>query len=225
MSNQEALSNIERGYRMARPPLCPDAVYDVMLKCWAAEADDRPTFEFLHNFFEDFFVSTEGQYEDNWMVLEHNFGLFYTGFVGLCLVHFPWLFLWCVCAVLFSPTPQFSHCFWRKLWWALTKFSLVKHTFSAILTTSLWKDSSGLTASWSSLILIWHLLLHMTDSLVEKDVSSFFYLQHFLIQTDANFNDPKREWSENGVKPMLLQQVASSCATPPYLIPTKSMII
>ena len=65
MNNQEALSNIERGYRMARPAMCPDSIYDVMLTCWAARAEDRPTFEFLHNFFEDFFVSAEGQYEDN----------------------------------------------------------------------------------------------------------------------------------------------------------------
>ena len=65
MTNQEALSNLERGYRMARPAMCPDTMYDVMLKCWAAMPDERPTFEFLHNFFEDFFVSAESQYEEN----------------------------------------------------------------------------------------------------------------------------------------------------------------
>uniref|UniRef100_A0A8D2KUE8 Epithelial discoidin domain-containing receptor 1 n=1 Tax=Varanus komodoensis TaxID=61221 RepID=A0A8D2KUE8_VARKO len=35
---------------LSRPPACPLAVYEVMLKCWAREAKDRPSFHHLHRF-------------------------------------------------------------------------------------------------------------------------------------------------------------------------------
>ncbi|XP_062978367.1 epithelial discoidin domain-containing receptor 1 isoform X1 [Elgaria multicarinata webbii] len=35
---------------LSRPPACPLAVYEVMLRCWAREAKDRPSFQYLHRF-------------------------------------------------------------------------------------------------------------------------------------------------------------------------------
>ncbi len=62
MTNQETLSQVERGYRMHKPKNCPQPIYDMMLKTWAQDSDDRPTFEYLQNFFEDYSISTEEQY-------------------------------------------------------------------------------------------------------------------------------------------------------------------
>ena len=67
MNGQEALRNVEKGYRMPKPPAnfeCPDTLYDMLLKCWEKEAMDRPTFEFLYNFFDDYFIATEPHYEE-----------------------------------------------------------------------------------------------------------------------------------------------------------------
>ncbi|XP_032065510.1 epithelial discoidin domain-containing receptor 1 isoform X2 [Thamnophis elegans] len=35
---------------LCRPPTCPLAVYEMMLRCWAREAKDRPSFQHLHCF-------------------------------------------------------------------------------------------------------------------------------------------------------------------------------
>ena len=52
----DLLDQIERGYRMPKPSECPDSLYDdVILKCWDKDPNSRPTFEFLHNFLNDFF--------------------------------------------------------------------------------------------------------------------------------------------------------------------------
>uniref|UniRef100_A0A670YVL9 receptor protein-tyrosine kinase n=1 Tax=Pseudonaja textilis TaxID=8673 RepID=A0A670YVL9_PSETE len=37
---------------LSRPPTCPLAVYEMMLRCWAREAKDRPSFQHLHCFLE-----------------------------------------------------------------------------------------------------------------------------------------------------------------------------
>lgn len=46
-SNNEVYQKVISGYRMPAPPKCPDFLYDIMLKCWSAEPDDRPDFQFL----------------------------------------------------------------------------------------------------------------------------------------------------------------------------------
>lgn len=66
MTNQETLTQVEHGYRMARPRDCPDPIYEILLKTWAHEPEDRPTFEYLQNFFEDYNVSAEAQYQEQW---------------------------------------------------------------------------------------------------------------------------------------------------------------
>jgi hypothetical protein len=62
MTNQEVLTSVERGYRMPKPSLCTDPLYDVLQQCWDAEAERRPTFEYLQGYFDDFTTSSEGQY-------------------------------------------------------------------------------------------------------------------------------------------------------------------
>ncbi|XP_046355449.2 tyrosine-protein kinase SRK2-like [Haliotis rufescens] len=64
MSNRDVLDQVEKGYRMPRPRLCPEGAYDTMLKCWDKKADNRPTFEYLFTYFDDFFISSEGSYKE-----------------------------------------------------------------------------------------------------------------------------------------------------------------
>lgn len=66
MHNREVIEQVERGYRMPKPTNCecPDSVYSMMLQCWDADPEKRPTFEFLFGFFDDYFVSTEPSYRN-----------------------------------------------------------------------------------------------------------------------------------------------------------------
>uniref|UniRef100_A0AAY4BWY4 Tyrosine-protein kinase n=1 Tax=Denticeps clupeoides TaxID=299321 RepID=A0AAY4BWY4_9TELE len=63
MVNREVLDQVERGYRMPCPPECPSSMHDLMLQCWRREPEERPTFEYLQGFLEDYFTSTEPQYQ------------------------------------------------------------------------------------------------------------------------------------------------------------------
>ncbi|XP_043918722.1 tyrosine-protein kinase Blk [Protopterus annectens] len=63
MSNPEVIENLDRDYRMPIPDGCPEELYDIMLKCWKTRPEDRPTFEYLQCFLEDFYTATERQYE------------------------------------------------------------------------------------------------------------------------------------------------------------------
>jgi len=65
MANREVLDQIERGYRHPKPKDCPEALYDMMKQCWDADAQNRPTFEYLHSFLDDFDQSAEGKYVEN----------------------------------------------------------------------------------------------------------------------------------------------------------------
>lgn len=65
MANREVMEQVERGYRMSRPQNCPESMYEMMLSCWDKKAANRPTFEYLYNFFDDYFIATEPNYQDN----------------------------------------------------------------------------------------------------------------------------------------------------------------
>ncbi len=66
MDNRTVLDQIEKGFRMPKPTGynidCPDSLYDLQLQCWGRVAERRPTFEYLKNTLEDFFVATESNY-------------------------------------------------------------------------------------------------------------------------------------------------------------------
>jgi len=65
MTNKEVLNQCQNGYRMQQPPKCSDHMYEIMLKCWDKRPEERPTFEFLFNYFDDYFISTEPNYQEN----------------------------------------------------------------------------------------------------------------------------------------------------------------
>ncbi|XP_022088016.1 tyrosine-protein kinase SRK2-like [Acanthaster planci] len=64
LTNAEVLDQVQRGYRMTKPQHCPDSLYRIMRKCWLEVPQDRPTFEFLYNYLDDYFVSQEPEYKD-----------------------------------------------------------------------------------------------------------------------------------------------------------------
>ena len=49
MTNQEVLEQVEQGYRMPPPPECPYHLYQIMLKCWKTNPEERPTFHHVFN--------------------------------------------------------------------------------------------------------------------------------------------------------------------------------
>ncbi|KAJ7421278.1 Tyrosine-protein kinase Blk [Willisornis vidua] len=63
MTNPEVIRNLERGYRMPCPDMCPGELYTVILRCWRSKPEERPTFEYLQSVLEDFYTATEKQYE------------------------------------------------------------------------------------------------------------------------------------------------------------------
>lgn len=69
MTGSEVLQRVEQGYRMQRPSqdrfVCTEVLYDMMLKCWDRVPESRPTFSFLYSFFDDYFVSAEPNYKED----------------------------------------------------------------------------------------------------------------------------------------------------------------
>lgn len=47
MKGNEILQMVDAGQRLARPESCPAAYYEIMLRCWTYEADERPGFQEL----------------------------------------------------------------------------------------------------------------------------------------------------------------------------------
>ncbi|XP_060611443.2 tyrosine-protein kinase Fes/Fps [Anolis sagrei] len=48
MSNQQTREAVEKGVRLNAPDRCPEEVYQLMLRCWEYEPQDRPTFTIVH---------------------------------------------------------------------------------------------------------------------------------------------------------------------------------
>uniref|UniRef100_A0A3Q3W885 Tyrosine-protein kinase n=1 Tax=Mola mola TaxID=94237 RepID=A0A3Q3W885_MOLML len=63
MVNREVLEQVDRGYRMPCPQGCPESLHEMMRQCWKKEPDERPTFEYIQSFLEDYFTATEPQYQ------------------------------------------------------------------------------------------------------------------------------------------------------------------
>ncbi|GFQ71335.1 tyrosine-protein kinase Src64B [Trichonephila clavata] len=67
MKNSQVSELITKhSYRMPKPsdPECSDAVYETMMKCWKKKPEDRPTFEYLHHYFTDYYVTSEAFYRE-----------------------------------------------------------------------------------------------------------------------------------------------------------------
>uniref|UniRef100_T1E1D2 Tyrosine-protein kinase n=1 Tax=Dendrocoelum lacteum TaxID=27895 RepID=T1E1D2_9PLAT len=62
MNNTQTLQQVEKGYRMQKPLDCPPEIYEVMLHCWETLPENRPTFKYLSQFFDDY-SSSESNYK------------------------------------------------------------------------------------------------------------------------------------------------------------------
>jgi len=47
LDNNEVVAEVLSGYRLEKPPTCPDNVFEIMMNCWAKKASERPTFEVI----------------------------------------------------------------------------------------------------------------------------------------------------------------------------------
>lgn len=47
MSNHEAFTRVDSGYRMPCPPECPPSAHRLMLACWHQDPEQRPCFRAL----------------------------------------------------------------------------------------------------------------------------------------------------------------------------------
>ena len=45
MDPEVIMKKIESGYRLPQPQECSEQVYKLMLKCWTADAKERPSFD------------------------------------------------------------------------------------------------------------------------------------------------------------------------------------
>ncbi len=48
MTNTRAREMLDSGYRMPAPDGCPEEIYQLMLRCWHYEPEDRPHFPEIH---------------------------------------------------------------------------------------------------------------------------------------------------------------------------------
>ena len=57
---------LDDDYRMEKPKgICTDEYYNIMKECWKTKPEERPTFEALYNWFYDYFIKNEPQYQIN----------------------------------------------------------------------------------------------------------------------------------------------------------------
>jgi hypothetical protein len=64
MQNRKVLDQVSQyKYRLPKPNggECPHFYYDMTLKCWDEVPHNRPTFQYLYHFFENYFVATQRQ--------------------------------------------------------------------------------------------------------------------------------------------------------------------
>ncbi|OON19988.1 SH3 domain protein, partial [Opisthorchis viverrini] len=62
MHNAEVLRQVEAGYRMSKPVGCPSELYDLMLDCWAADENKRPSFEKIQRRLEEYCEAEKPSY-------------------------------------------------------------------------------------------------------------------------------------------------------------------
>lgn len=59
MTNTHARERLDSGYRMPAPESTPEEMYQLMLRCWNYEPEDRPHFPEIHRLVETLFSRYE----------------------------------------------------------------------------------------------------------------------------------------------------------------------
>ncbi|XP_026480847.1 tyrosine-protein kinase Src64B-like isoform X1 [Ctenocephalides felis] len=76
MKSSEMIDNLRNGHRMAKPDLSSEETYELMLKCWAWDKDNRPEFKEIHEFMkkicDDGYMSSNMDVEENAPLLDKN---------------------------------------------------------------------------------------------------------------------------------------------------------
>ena len=62
MTNDEVVTKVKQGYRMPQPTECSNKFYNIMLKCWREEPENRPAFLALQWELEELLESTRQAY-------------------------------------------------------------------------------------------------------------------------------------------------------------------
>jgi hypothetical protein len=55
-TNEQIVSEVKNGYRLAKPQDCPDAIYDLMKQCWSPKPKERPSFQAIYDTIEKVFL-------------------------------------------------------------------------------------------------------------------------------------------------------------------------
>lgn len=63
-ANYVATMVVDQHYRISRPDSIPIELYNEIFKCWFENPKDRPTFSYFEEFFEQYSIQTEGQYDN-----------------------------------------------------------------------------------------------------------------------------------------------------------------
>ncbi|XP_064420345.1 discoidin domain-containing receptor 2 isoform X2 [Latimeria chalumnae] len=65
LSDEQVIENTGEFFRnqgrqiyLSQPPLCPQPVFELMLKCWSRDTKDRPIFQVVHHFLQEQLAST-----------------------------------------------------------------------------------------------------------------------------------------------------------------------
>uniref|UniRef100_A0A914PHV3 Protein kinase domain-containing protein n=1 Tax=Panagrolaimus davidi TaxID=227884 RepID=A0A914PHV3_9BILA len=62
IENSQILKHLEDGNRLEKPELCPNEIYEIMLKCWNSNPTFRPFFDELITFFTVFLEHSTQNY-------------------------------------------------------------------------------------------------------------------------------------------------------------------
>ncbi|ESO07211.1 hypothetical protein HELRODRAFT_186886 [Helobdella robusta] len=63
MTAAEVQLKLQGAFRHPKPPGCSDELYEIMLQCWHANPQKRPTFDSLFHILDDFIIATQNSYE------------------------------------------------------------------------------------------------------------------------------------------------------------------
>ncbi|CAF0997028.1 unnamed protein product [Rotaria sp. Silwood1] len=64
MTNAEVLRRVDQGYRLPQPPNCPPSLYAIMLECWNAEPEHRPSFFVLQYRLENEYIGENPEFSN-----------------------------------------------------------------------------------------------------------------------------------------------------------------